>query len=618
MNKTLILNLLILFLTGCTSITPLEQALKLSGNNRQQLEQVLSHYSRHPEDSLKYQAACFLIENMPGHGWYEGPELDKYKQWVDSAYSRMDFVFRATLHEAFFQQPQATRDLVRKEDIENLDSNFLITYIDSTFSAISKRPWLNEITFRQMCEYVLPYRIGHEKPRQLFRLQDSIFKSEIAGILNCNDIYDATTTFCLREPDIFKEKKEIRIYYRGNYINYELSGCVGHAVSRSWRAKLMLCPVATDLTPAYPNRDSRHCWSVMVNNVPYNGISNLSTEQNTRGKIYRITYSHNPKPSARNGEYIPPFFLNPCYRDVTSSYNHTEDISIKPRQPITTTYGYLCVFNDLNWEPVAYAEYKNGKYRFQNVGRGVVYLPVTYPDGQISPISYPFILDNKGNTQVLQPDTNHSATVTLKRKYPLKQALMTLNEKFLKSIVEASNDPLFKQKDSIGTFNELKDIQWTSLKVKNTGKYRYWRIRSKDFFIIAECNLFDQTHSPIKPVLNGAKECLLYQSAFDDDPLSYATSYWNSIFQWDMGKEVSLTAIKCLLHNDGNDIWPGHWYELYYHDGDTWKQLEMKQATGSSVEFNHVPANALLWLRNLTTGREERVFTYTNGKVRFW
>ena len=107
-----------------------------------QLEQVLKHYSLHPADSLKYRAACYLIANMPGHGWYEGEALDVYKQWIDSVYCGQSFVFKATLYEAFFQQPGATEGLVRYEDIEQLDSNFLITYIDSTFSAIRKRPWL--------------------------------------------------------------------------------------------------------------------------------------------------------------------------------------------------------------------------------------------------------------------------------------------------------------------------------------------------------------------------------------------------------------------------------------------------------------------------------------------
>lgn len=618
MNKYIFFNLYNLFMIGCTSVTPLEEALNLSGNNRVHLEQVLDHYSRHPEDSLKYKAACFLIENMPGHGWYEGPELDNYKQWIDSAYSQMDFVFRATLHEAFFQQPYATHDLIRKEDIEHLDSNFLITYIDSTFSAISKRPWLKEITFGQLCEYVLPYRIGHEKPQQLFRLQDSVFKTEIADIINYNDIYDATTIFGLRESYVFEWKKEIRIFYRDKYIGYELSGCIGQAIARKWRAKLILCPVATDLTPAYPNGNNRHCWSVMVDNLQPHHVSSLSAKLNTLGKIYRITYSHNPKPLSRNGEYIPPFFLNPFYRDVTSTYNRTENITIKPRKPVTTSYGYLCVFNDLDWKPVAYAGYKKGKFHFKNVGKGVAYLPVTYPESQIQAVSYPFILDHKGHIQILEPDTDHLTHIKLKRKYPVNQASKTLNEKFTNSVVEASNDPLFRQKDSIGVFQELNDLQWTSVKTNNSRKYRYWRIRSHAPFILAECYLSGRKGEPVKPLLTGARECLLYQNAFDNNPLSYATSYLNSTFQWDMGEQIALSSIKCLLHNDGNDIWPGHWYELCYYDGEDWKPLEMKEATDSFIEFGNVPANALLWLRNLTTGREERVFTYTDGKVRFW
>ena len=53
---------------GCVSQSnKIEQALVLSGENRPALERVLQHYSQRPADSLKYQAALFLIENMPGH-----------------------------------------------------------------------------------------------------------------------------------------------------------------------------------------------------------------------------------------------------------------------------------------------------------------------------------------------------------------------------------------------------------------------------------------------------------------------------------------------------------------------------------------------------------------------
>lgn len=76
-------------------------------------------------------------------------------------------------------------------------------------------------------------------------------------------------------------------------------------------------------------------------------------------------------------------------------------------------------------------------------------------------------------------------------------------------------------------------------------------------------------------------------TAFDDDPISYAHSNHAGIFTFDMGKPVVISKIECLLRNDGN-------------------------------EFDNIPANSLLWLRDLTTGREERIFTYQDNQIRFW
>ena len=45
--------------------TALDIAMEKAGDNRQELEKVLRHYQQSPADSLKYKAACFLIENMP-------------------------------------------------------------------------------------------------------------------------------------------------------------------------------------------------------------------------------------------------------------------------------------------------------------------------------------------------------------------------------------------------------------------------------------------------------------------------------------------------------------------------------------------------------------------------
>ena len=47
------------------NVTSLETVLQVAGENRQELEKVLHYYRINLSDSLKYKAACFLIENIP-------------------------------------------------------------------------------------------------------------------------------------------------------------------------------------------------------------------------------------------------------------------------------------------------------------------------------------------------------------------------------------------------------------------------------------------------------------------------------------------------------------------------------------------------------------------------
>ena len=73
------------FLISCGQYNAeLENALKLAGENRHELEKVLYHYSQNPSDSLKLRAATFLIENMPGHYTLEGSLIDAYREKIYS------------------------------------------------------------------------------------------------------------------------------------------------------------------------------------------------------------------------------------------------------------------------------------------------------------------------------------------------------------------------------------------------------------------------------------------------------------------------------------------------------------------------------------------------------
>ena len=75
----LICNVVLTFFS-CSNDSPLEQALIYAAFNRPELEKVLNHYKH---DSLKYRAACFLIENMPGkYGIVAENPDDAYKLFL--------------------------------------------------------------------------------------------------------------------------------------------------------------------------------------------------------------------------------------------------------------------------------------------------------------------------------------------------------------------------------------------------------------------------------------------------------------------------------------------------------------------------------------------------------
>ena len=83
-----------IFLLGCT-LTPLENALELSGNNRQELEKVLNYFSS-KDPPLKLEVAQYLIENMPEHYSFASETLNKYYNYIDSSFPNTLIITDAT------------------------------------------------------------------------------------------------------------------------------------------------------------------------------------------------------------------------------------------------------------------------------------------------------------------------------------------------------------------------------------------------------------------------------------------------------------------------------------------------------------------------------------------
>ena len=78
-----------------------------------------------------------------------------------------------------------------------------------------------------------------------------------------------------------------------------------------------------------------------------------------------------------------------------------------------------------------------------------------------------------------------------------------------------------------------------------------------------------------------------------------------------------VTKVRMMPLNADNGIVVGNQYELLYWDNGEWKKILSQQAKCNYITVG-VPFGSLLWLRNLTKGKEELPFYVDdNGQQRF-
>ena len=603
LNKLVISCMIILTMNACTP-SRLEKALKLSGSNREQLEKVLQHYSS-PADSLKLQAALFLIENMPGHYTLRGDKIDLFRQAIDqdttcSYYYKK--LYEITLDHFIIED----KNVRHEEDVEHITADFLIRHIDASFDLAREQKLLDILPFNLFLEHVLPYRFEHER---LDLWRDSlqvIFEKKPTGVFS--------QSFS-KLQSYFKLKKGKK--YHLNFI-YNLlkqnpsSDCYFIACNVMLERRSLGIPAIVDCIPFYSNRNGYHYWCT---DPPL--VFNESTIPNAfdrrTAKVFRHTYTRNPFLTPDKGEFIPTFFQNPFQRDVTSLYCHTVDIKIKGNIACPTPHAYLCVFNDLQWKPIAAGEVIHGEAEFKQLAKNIVYLPVYYEsNGKIVPFNYPFILDTRGDIKFLIPDKSNNISLHLDRKNPDPTNLLFHYVQPLEgTIVEGSDNEKFSRVDTVFVLDETNKLYYETMNLHPDKRYKWYRVKGRSNCFLAELYFINSKNE----ILQGQTDSLKY-AAIDGDPLTSLHLHKDLVIHFDSA--VNVNKLVCLPRSDGNGIYPSNIYELFYFEQDGWRSLGRQEGNKFYLEYENVPGNALYWLRNLTTGVEERIFTSTDNQVIFW
>ncbi|WP_152616167.1 MULTISPECIES: hypothetical protein [Sanguibacteroides] len=598
--------MLCIFFSSCGQKNEkLENALKLAKENQKELEKVLAHYAQHPADALKLKAAEFLIENMPGHYTIQGTLINEYREKIYADTTASYFAKKAL--DISLSKIDWLRDASRKEeDIEHIKADFLIRHIDLSFERLNQYPWLEDYPFDLFLEYLLPYRFENER---LDLWIDSLHVSrKTIEIHSLRNGYQYIKEFAESEKT-FDLSFIRQLFGRQIYVD-----CSHASIKYNFKLRALGFPSTIEYIVHFANRNGYHNWCKPIS-AEYKEYEDIGISGKKTAKVYQKTYSRNKTLIPHEGEYLPEMFRDPFLKDISSQYLHTENIRVHVNNSSHTMphYAFLCVFNNLEWQPTAIGKVKRKKAEFKDIGKDIAYLPVCFDKQNRTIINYPFILNLKGEVEYLIPDTSTRQVIRIKRKYPLNENLLSYARELERITFEGSNDPELQESDTLLTNLETSEITYLFGEIKTRKLYRHYRITSPISTNIGEIILISSRGERLKGTTDS-----IFTKGFDHNPLTNTRVKKDEAVNIRFDSPVEIAKIICLPRSDGNGIYPENEYELFYHDLNGWQSLGRKTATDYYLEYDNIPKDALLWLRNRTTGIEERIFTYQDQKIKFW
>lgn len=626
----------------------LEQALQFAGPNRSELEKVLEHYA---DDSLKLEAAKFLIRNMPRHYSYVDTAIVvSYSRAVDSIIMSMRDIPHHVIRDSInaISRKMGIDRLKIVQDIHIIKANYLIRNIDDAFNTWHGR-WGQHLDFDRFCEMILPYKVEELQLLDDWRFRLKAFHSSNLSELEWCDVYRNSTLEAARMLT-----RNLSDYMHPNYegaidfpiMKFEVNAkipfgtCdyyapIANAIFRSHGI-----PVVHDFTPHWACRRLGHSWNMMVaengHNQTFNGVSSSPGDGHNlaekMAKVYRHTYAANQEliNLNRQEKYVPTLFKNIFIKDVTHEYLGTVNVKVSVKnRPKECRYAYLAIYGDNDWVPVAYGAINKKEVIFRNLGKNVLYVPFCYKEnGLRKAVGDPFIVKPNGSLCYLSTQKKRN-TLLLKRKYPTLEYVYHWLHRLDSCEFQASNDANFENYYTIHRISDCHAIGYEIKVGDSIPACRYWRFMSSNEDThgnVSELFFFDKENKPMKGEMIGTKgswnnlEGYTLDRAFDGDILSFFDAPDGEI-AWvgmDFGKPVFVDKLYYYARGDGNAIEPYDQYELFYWDQGQWKSKGKKIPKKPYVIFDNVPMGTIYLLRDITKGREERIFTYEKGQQVWW
>ena len=598
-----------LFMAACTYNHRLEQTLQKAGSNRAELEKVLVHYKN---DKKKNEATRFLLENMAECHTTVAPLIDSLKVLKRMITEHgMDTDWADSVDNAWKGKSYGKSQKVY--DAEVITAQYLIENIDMAFEVWEKQPWAKHYSFDEFCRYILPYRIGDEPLEDWRKMYYEKYAKKVDSIYSGSDIVkkiQAVRTVFKDEGFSWNDKLPEMPHFGATYLfNNRLGGCLESCDYSVYLLRALGIPAVTDSYLMSPHTTGGHFWTAVRDTtgllVPFwlleTEVIRGGSDGRAKGKVYREEFGG-------------------VLRDVTADYFGKNQAEITIACPDDVKRIYLCVFSKREHIPVAETERRGKKAIFKNLEPGIRFIPVYYTRENIQKFAgYPFAIDSVGKTMSYMPDTLKTRKVTLWRKYPHhnyeKERLYRMAGTRLEGSMYADfrdAQPLFilplhprscRQTIQAEKHTEVRYIRWIAKPVKHS-------------VMAAEIAFYDKKDGKSIPyVLKHIPEpdgrLFDADKMQDEDVLTcyQAKKDGEHTLTFDLGKPCHLGSMLYVPRNDDNYIASGEEYELFYHNGtEGWKSLGKQTAISDSLIYDNIPSNVILWLRNLTKGKEEQQF----------
>lgn len=627
---------------SCSKYSPeINKALKMAGENKAELIKVLEHFENQDNEE-KLRSAEFLVKNLPYNYSYDTTNLHKYRiisNKAELAYKgKIDTLLINSLWDSIKIAENPFSNIFSravKKDIKTISSEFLINNVNEAYSSWKANPYAKDsISFDDFCEYILPYRQVQGKAienwRRFFKNNN---KYHFANSHPLPFTEACDSLFAQYEHYEFNHRLTVGIPMLKFKDFMKIKG--GKCTIKSWLNTYIVAsegiPMAIDFVPNWGHRVDNHQWNALIyggksiyfesfwernNGWTYNNkIINNQFEDDWSGKIrlpkvYRHTFStHFEGPISDKKvkmENIPALFRNVKKKDVSTEYFNAVDIelNIESKIPEDTHYAYICVLGfNKQWVPVQWGKIQKNVVEFKKMGTDIIYQTGFFKDGYIIPFGQPFHLNSEG-IKIHYIPQNKEIEVELKRKYPAKNYLIKEARLIENSVIQGSNRVDFKYVKDLEKIDfKPEELRTYTIDINSKKKYRYYRLLSNNKITVKEIEAIGLENDNEETSKKGQ---ILRESTNKSES-------WNWIGV-DLGKPELISKFKFTPRNNINNVLQGLNYELFYIDNGKFISLGRQKATSYELNYENVPQGALLYLKCLDEGRQERIFEYKNGK----